>query len=70
MESLIKKKTWQDIISKLAPYFVPKQIIFMKKNPHGTAAGIIVVHLLLHFGRYVCTWIDVASARMTKSRRW
>ena len=30
--------------------FVPKHIIiFLQKNPHGTAAGVIVVHLFIEF---------------------
>ena len=40
----------RDIISELASYFVPKQIIFTeKKNPHGTVVGIIVVNLFIEF---------------------
>ena len=55
MERLIK--TWQDVISKLASYFIPKQIILTVKRKFQCASVdiIVAVHSIIEF-RYVRTW--------------
>ena len=61
---------WRHILSQ--NYY--RNIYCSNKNLHGIVVGIMVVHLFIEFryiGTRTCTYmdIDVASGRMTKTRR-